>query len=124
MANINPIRFGVTGNSYYKQDSEKDLAKTPAKEQKAAEKQHKQLGSNEVLGYLSAQNADLIPVKAQKTLDVSKYVTKEQEARIAAFVKGYEADYAEAFNIAANEFPEISEKAAGDLALAYINASY
>lgn len=123
MANINPIKFGITG-SYYKQEAEKDLTKTPAKEQKAAEKQHKQLGSNEVLGFLSAQNADLIPVKPQKTLDVSKYVTKEQEARITAFMKGFEADYDEAFSIAANEFPEISEKAAGDLAIAYINASY
>ena len=39
-------------------------------------------------------------------------------------MKGFEADYEEAFNIASNEFPEISEQAAGDLALAYINSSY
>jgi hypothetical protein len=39
-------------------------------------------------------------------------------------MQGFEADYDEAFSITADEFPEISEKAAGDIALAYINASY
>lgn len=124
MSNINPLKFGVTGNQYFKQEAKEDLTKGAAKEHKAEEKAHKQLGSNEVFGFLAAQNADLIPVKAQKTVDVSKYVTKEQEARIADFMKGFEADFDEAFNIAADEFPEISEKAASDIALAYINASY
>lgn len=124
MTNINPLKFGVTGNQYFKQETKKDLAESAAGDQKATEKQNKQLGSNEVLGFMAAQYSDLVPVKTQKTLDVSKYVTPEQEARIAAFMQGFEADFDEAFEIAANEFPEISQKAAGDLALAYINASY
>ena len=124
MSNINPIKFGVTGNQYFKQDAKEDLTKNTAKEQKAEENKQKQLGSNEVFSFLAAQNADLIPVKAHRTVDVSKYVNKEQEARIASFMKGFEADFDDAFNVAINEFPEISEKTAGDIALAYINASY
>lgn len=124
MTNINPLKFGVTGNQYFKQESKEDFSKNTEKEQKTNENQHKQLGSNEVFGFMAAQNADLIPVKTQKTLDVSKYVTPEQEARIADFMKGFEADFDEAFSIAADEFPEISDNAASELALAYINASY
>lgn len=124
MSNINPLKFGVTGNQYFKQESKEDLTKGAAKEQKAAEKTEKELGSNEVLGFMAAQNTDLIPVKAQRTLDISKYVTPEQEARISEFMKGFQEDYNEAFAIAADEFPEISENAASEIALAYINASY
>ena len=124
MSNINPLKFGVTGNQYFKQESKEDLSKGTEKESKAKGNEHKQLASNDVFGFMAAQNADLIPVKTKKTLDVSKYVTPEQEARITEFMKGFEADFDEAFNIAADEFPEISDKAASDLALAYINASY
>lgn len=124
MSNINPLKFGVTGNQYFKQENQEDLTRSAAKEQPSTEKAEKKLGSNEVLGFMAAQNADLIPVKAQRTLDVSKYVTPEQEARIAEFMQGFQADYDEAFAITADEFPEISENAAGEIALAYINASY
>ena len=124
MSNINPLKFGVTGNQYFKKDTNEDLSKGAANEQKTAENAKKQIGSNEVLGFMAAQNTDLIPVKPTRTYEVSKYVTPEQEARIAQSVKGLEADYEEAFSIAANEFPDISEKAAGEIALAYINASY
>jgi hypothetical protein len=124
MTNINPIKFGIAGNQYYKQEAKEDLTKNTTKEAKTNENQQKQLNSNDVLGFMAAQNADIIPVKTQKTIDVSKYVTPDQEARITAFMQGFEADYDEAFSITADEFPEISEKAAGDIALAYINASY
>ncbi len=123
MSNINPLKFGVTGNQYFKQETKEDLSKHTEKETKT-QQNNKQVNSNEVFGFLAAQNADLIPVRTQKTVEVSKYVTPEQEARIADFMKGFESDFNEAFNIAAEEFPEISEKAAGDIALAYINASY
>lgn len=123
MSNINPLKFGVTGNQYFKQETKEDLSKNTEKESQTQQSK-KQIGSNEVFGFLAAQNADLIPVKTQKTVEVSKYVTPEQEARIADFMKGFEADFDEAFNIATDEFPEISERAAGNIALAYINASY
>ena len=123
MSNINPLKFGVTGNQYFKQETKEDLSKHTEKEPKT-QQQQKQVNSNEVFGFLAAQNADLIPVKTKKTVEVSKYVNSEQESRIADFMKGFEADFDEAFNIAIDEFPEISEKTAGDIALAYINASY
>lgn len=123
MSNINPLKFGVTGNQYFKQETKEDLSKHTEKEPKT-QQQQKQVNSNEVFGFLVAQNADLIPVKTKKTVEVSKYVNSEQESRIADFMKGFEADFDEAFNIAIDEFPEISEKTAGDIALAYINASY
>ena len=121
--NINPLKFGVTGQ-YFKQETQEDLNKNSAKEETAQAKEEKQVSSNEVLGFLAAQNADMIPVRTQKTLDVSKYVTEEQEARIEEFMKGFEADYDEAVEIAGEEFPGISDELAGDLALAYINSSY
>ncbi len=124
MSNINPIKFGVSGNQYYKQEKQEDLKNNNSKEQKTGGKQNTQLQSGEILGFMAAQNADIIPVQSKKTLEVSKYVNEEQEARIADFMKGFEADYDEAFNIASNEFPDISEQAAGDLALAYIDSSY
>ena len=124
MTNINPLRFGVTGNQYLKQETQDDVNNSAGKENQSAQSSQKQMDSNEVLGYMAAQNADIIPVKTQKTLDVSQYVTSEQEARIEEFIEGFESDYNEAYDIAANEFPEISQQAASDIALAYINASY
>ncbi len=118
------------GSSYFKPEynkigEEKGQEKNTENQEQAKEKQQKQVSSNEVLGFMAAQNSDLIPVKSPKTLDPAKYVTSEQEARIAEFMKGLEADYDEAFDIAKNEFvPEISDELASDLALSYINASY
>ena len=123
MSNINPLKFGVSGKQYFRQETKEDLSKNTEKEAQTQQSK-KQIGSNEVFGFLAAQNADLVPVKTQKTVEVSKYVNSEQESRIADFMKGLEADFDEAFNIAIDEFPEISEKTAGDIALAYINASY
>ena len=123
MSNINPLKFGVTGNQYIQKDSKEDLAKQTANEFVAEKEEKKQLGSNDVFGFLAAQNADLIPVKPTRTYEVSKYVTPEQQARIEGFVKGLEAKYDDALAITIDEFPEISQKAAGEIALAYINAS-
>ena len=123
MSNINPLKFGVTGNQYIQKDAKEDLAKQTANESVAEKEEKKQLGSNDVFGFLAAQNADLIPVKPTRTYEVSKYVTPEQQARIEGFVKGLEAKYNDALAITIDEFPEISQKAAGEIALAYINAS-
>ena len=72
---------------------------------------------------MAAQNLAFVPTKTTRTINVSKYVTPEQEARIAGFMKGFEADYEEAAAIAQNEFG-VDEKTAGSIALAYINATY
>lgn len=123
MTSINPLKFGIT-NQYLKSVSNDETPKKQPQRQETGEKGQKQMGSDEVLGFLAARNADLIPAKTQKTIEVSKFVSPEQEARIASFMEGFEADYDEAFAAAANEFEGISDKTASNIALAYINSSY
>ena len=120
--NINRLGFNITGYNYARQE-EAAAQSAPEQKGKAVEKENKQLGANDVLGYMAAANADLIPVKAQRTVDVRKYVSTDQEKRISEFVKGFEADYENAAAMAVNEFG-VDEKVAGEIALAYINASY
>ncbi|MBQ3642364.1 hypothetical protein II906_10650 [bacterium] len=123
MTNINPINLGVGANQYFKQDSKEELAKEASKKnEKEAPK--KEISSNEILGYLAAVNADIVPAKAQKTVDVSKYVNEEQTARIADFMAAFEADFDEASAIALEEFPDITPETASNIALAYINSTY
>ncbi len=124
MENINPIKFGVTGNQYLKHEQKEDLTKNTAKEQNEGEKKQKQLESKEVLGYMAALNADKIPVKTKRSVDVSKYVNSEQAARIESFMKSFENDYQKAEKIAKDEFAGISDKTAGDLALSFLNSAY
>ncbi len=123
MTNINPIRFGITGNNYFKHEEKEDLAKNN-KEAKSEEKSQKQYESNELLGFLAAQNADIRPAQPTRTYNVSKYVNAEQESRIADFMKGFEADFEGASKFAKDEFPDINQRTADNIALAYINATY
>ena len=120
--NINPVKLGITSNQFVVQEKQEEQKKNLNQEKQAEDK--KQVDSKEVLGFMAAQGLDMVPVRAQRTLDVSKYVNDEQEARIADFMKDFEANYDEAFAIAADEFPGISEDLANDLALSYIDASY
>ena len=124
MSNINPLKFGVTGNQYIQKDSNEEVTKQASKETSAEATSRKEVSSKDIYGFLAAQNTDLIPVKATRTYEVSKYVNAEQAERIGSFVKGLEAKYDEVFATTTNEFPEISQKAAGEIALAYLNASY
>lgn len=123
MTNVNPIKFGVSANQYFKNEEKEDLAKTGEKAKKTPAEQ-KNVESKEVLGFMAAQNTDIVPAKIKKTVDVSKYVNEEQTQRIKDFIASFEADYNEASEIAMNEFPDLSQEAAGNIALAYINASY
>lgn len=122
MTNIDPIRFGVT-NQFVKKDPQENVVNN---EEKAAPQAgaNKEVNSNEIFGFLAAKNADLVPAKAKKTVDVSKYVNPEQAARIANFMKGFETDVDEISAAALNEFPDLSQEAADGIALALINASY
>ena len=124
MTNINPIRFGVSSNQYFKNEEKEDLTKNSENAQKTANEGKKSIDSKEVLGFMAAQNTDILPTKTKKTLDVSKYVNEDQTQRIKDFMATFEADYNEASEIAMNEFPDLSQEAAGNIALAYINASY
>ena len=122
MTSINPIRFGITGSQYEKPDVAEDAKQKRTKENKSAER--KELSGSDVLNFLAAQRADFIPTKAaRRSVDVSKYVNEEQQARIEDMMKGFEANYEDAFNVAKQEFPELSEKAASSLALAWAEAN-
>lgn len=123
MTNINPIQFGITGNYFIKKEEKQDLT-TKSEKTNVNPDANKNIDSNEVLGYLAAKNADLVPAKTKRTVDVSKYVTQEQANRIAGFMQGFEEDFNEVSSAAIEEFPDLTESAAGSIALAYINASY
>ncbi len=120
MQNINPINLGVNAN-YYKPEEKDNLAKEADKESKSGVNEKKQIGTKEVLGFMAAQNADIIPVKTQRTYNVSKYVTPEQEARIASFMQKFESNFNVSLNAAKSEFPKLSDKAAEEIALANMN---
>ena len=120
--NINRLGFNIAGYNYLRQEDTAANSK-PEQKSQSAEKQTKQLPANDVLGYMSTMNADMIPVKAQRTVDINKYVTPEQADRISGFIKGFESDFNEAAQSAMNEFG-IDAKLADKIALSYINASY
>ncbi len=119
--NINPVKLGITNNQLVVHEKQEEQKKNLNQEKQAEDK--KQVDSKEVLGFMAVQGLDMVPVRTQKTLDVSKYVNGEQEERIANLMKDFEATYGDAFDIATDEFPGISDDLANDLALAYINAS-
>lgn len=123
MAEINPLRFGVTGNNYLPNETKEKLpAKSDEQTQKPQE-DHKQVSSGDVLSYMAGFGKDLVPAKTTRTYNVSKYVTPEQEARIASSMANFEAGFDDAYAAAIAEFPEISEEAASEIALAYVNSS-
>ena len=124
MTNINPISLGITSNQYFKHESKEDLTRTNDKQAKQVPEGKKELESSTVLGFLAAQNTDLLPSKKTKTVDVAKYVTLEQSSRITDFMDGFESDFNEASNVALKEFPDLSQGAADTLALAFINSRY
>lgn len=123
MTNINPIQFGITTNYLKSKEEKQDLSQKTEKNNVYPE-QKKHVNSNEVLSYMAAQNADLVPANAKRTVDVSKHVSEESAQRIEAFVNTFNADFEEAYNVAIGEFPDLTEAAAASLALSYINASY
>ncbi len=122
MSSINPLRFGIPGNNYYKKDNSDNPKHQNAKEEKSSEK--KNINSNFVFDYMSAQNTDIMPASVTKAYSVSKYVSPEQEARIEDFVKSFETNYDDIVKSASNEFVELSEGAVSELALNYINNKY
>lgn len=123
MTNINPIKFGVSGQQFFTKENNEEIAKETAKEAKK-EGEVKELAAKDVLGFLAATNADIMPVHVKKTVDVSKYVNDEQAARIENFMKAFEADFDEATATALEEFPDITQETASNIALAYINQTY
>lgn len=119
MTSINPINVNTQGigSSYGNKQSKES-------EEKTEEKVTPETGSktpvspDDVLSYM-AQSAVTI---APKTIDTSKYVDKESEARIAGFMANFEEIVAANLSAIVAEFPEISENSQMALALASVDA--
>lgn len=122
MNNINPIYLGLANGLTVKKEDKQEIVKNPEKSDVQPESKSA-VNSNEVLGFLAAQNADLVPAKAKRTVDVSKYVTPEQASRIAGSMKDFEKDFTEISAAAISEFPDLTEEAADGIAITYINST-
>ena len=96
--NIN--RIGINANSVnpYGNQPKGSEAKAEEKPQEQAQvaPQNAQVKADDVLSYMAQQAIVAKPqVAAQKTYDISKYVTPEQAQRIAGFVTSFEDKVAE-----------------------------
>ena len=123
MTNINRINLGVNSNNFFKKEENESLQKEQ-QNNVLKEKETKQVSSGEMLSMMAAVNADIIPAKVTRTVDVSKYVNEEQAARIAGFMQGFDADFEALSSSAMAEFPDLSQGAADSIALKYINETY
>ena len=99
------------------EDGKQEEKNTKQKE-KQAEENNKQMAPADVLGLLAAQNVD-------KQLSVEKLADKiELKARIEDYLGNFEEMYGRVLSAILEEFPELTEDAAGKIALAYLNASF
>ena len=119
---VNPIKLGIGQTNLFRPKQTEDVTEKPQK--KAEHQEEKIQNPNDVLNFMAGLNSDLLPAKVTRTVDVSKYVTPEQQARIAEFMKGFEADIETLSTNAQAEFPELSENAANAIALAYVDSTY
>jgi len=119
MTQINPINVntqGIQGALGYGAKAKSEKKET--EEAKAAAVNEKpQLSADDVLNFM-AQSA---VVGTPKTVDPSKYVDKESEARIAGFMAGFEDIVATNLAAISQEFPGMSDGAKQALALTQVN---
>ncbi len=125
MSNINPIKFGVAGNQYFRQETSEDLTQNQT-DKKPEEQGQAQVSANDVLSFMAAQGAAYVQPAAPKTVNVSeliaKYNTPEEQARIAESMNAYQANFNTTVAVAMDEFG-VEEQFAEDIALATINAT-
>ncbi|MCD7878501.1 MAG: hypothetical protein LUG16_01050 [Candidatus Gastranaerophilales bacterium] len=120
MSNVNGIQLGVYGsNSYFTQQEKEDLTQTSKKEANTENTPNRQMESSEILGYMAAQSAAFVPV--QKPLDVSQYVSAEEEERIAASMEKFVATEEAVHSSVKNEDLGLSDEAETEISLAYMN---
>jgi hypothetical protein len=120
MTQINPINVNTQGISNalgYGAKSKSEKKEAEETQTGAVGAQKAQLSADDVLNYLAQSAA----VSAPKTVDPSKYVDKESEARIAGFMAGFEDKVAEGLAAFAKEFPNASEKTGQVVVLAKLN---
>lgn len=120
MTQINPINVntqGIHGALGYGAKAKSEHKETEEAKTGAAGSQKPQLSADDVLNFLAQSAA----VAAPKTVDPSKYVDKESEARIAGFMADFEDKVAEGLAAFAKEFPTASEKTGEAVVLAKLN---
>lgn len=115
MANNFNIQFGVSGNYYVPTEKKED--KSNNGEQAVVQQgSQAQIANKDVLNYMAVQNMDIVPQGVVKNVDVTKYVTPAQEARIAAEF-GAKLDEVDTVAVdVKNEIPGITEEAATSIA--------
>ncbi len=124
--NINPITINSQAVKFtqFKQDEKKQTTVDDSSTGKASQGfVQKELSADDVLNYMAAQNADIQASTAKKTIDVSKYVTSEQAARIAGFVQGFESEVEKGLLGFDQEFPNssLSDEAKTNLVVEMFN---
>ncbi len=121
--NINPININpqIVGYTLKKEAKDKS-AEAETSTKSAVDK--KEVPASDVLSFMAAQSIDVKPA-AKKTIDVSKYVTSEQAARIAGFVQGFEKEVEKGLLQFNKEFPQssLSDSAKLDIVVEMFNNS-
>lgn len=119
--NVNKISQAYTSYQTNKV-GEKPEGKAQQKEDSKPQIERKEVSANETLNFMTAQNIGLKPVVPPKVLNISKYNTPEQEARIRADAQKYEENFEKTSEKIDNELGKsVSDKAKKELALAVIN---
>ena len=120
--NIRRIGINTSSVNNYNNPAKNAEAK-PEEAEKQTEQaapQRAQVKADDVLSFMAQQAIVAKPeVAAQRTYDVSKYVTPEQAARIAGFVTSFEDQVAEGLLAIDKEFGEksnISDQAKYEIA--------
>lgn len=125
MTNINPIRLTNGAVSNNQKHAEKgDVTQGNEQNYQQSANVNSQVNGSDVLNYMATQNAAFVPTNATKTVNVADYVNAEQKTRIEDFMKAFEADFEEISAMTMDEFPDLSEGAASEIALAYIDSTY
>ncbi|MDD3236600.1 MAG: hypothetical protein PHV37_00705 [Candidatus Gastranaerophilales bacterium] len=123
--NINPININTNAVNYSQisQYEKKDGAVKDSEKKAQPQVDKKDVAASDVLNYMAAQNIDIQPAKVQRTLDVSKYVSKDQADRIAGFVQGFEAEVEKGLLNFNKEFPQagVSDDVKMNLAVEMFN---
>lgn len=111
MSQINGLGFNPNyPQKIEKKENEQQEAKqieTPQAEQKP------QVSPNQVFEFMANSNVPLNINKPTKTLDISKYVTPEQAARIGGFINSFESAVVENLKAmeSSPEFANLSDEA-------------
>lgn len=116
---INPNTTGLVGGAYgYGANAKPEEGKDKNAEQVPLNPEQTPVAADKVLDYLAKTAVAVAP----KTVDPSKYVDAESEARIAAFMGQFEDIVAQNLAAITSEFPGMSEKSAMAVALSQVSA--